>query len=388
MNGPRISPLRHIRVVEFEGMGPAPFCGMVLADLGAEIIRIRRLPPAPPPFDVPGMKDELARGRIDISLDLTTQAGRDVAASIAARCDVLIEGFRPGVMERLGLGPDKLITANPALIYGRMTGWGQDGPLASLAGHDINYLALNGVLDSIGTVEHGPVPPVNYLADYGGGGLVLAVGILSLLASGEAPRRGRVVDAAMFEGASYLATTVHMFRAGGFWTEKRASNGLDGGAPFYRCYGTADDRFMAVGAIEPRFFDIMLGVLGIERAEMPNQFDPMNWDRVASLLADRFRTRTRDEWTAPFLEADCCVTPVLGFSETVRDAHVRERSAFVDDGSRQTPRPAPRLGDGPRQPAPDPVVGMAALDRVADLVGMDKDRLADLVANGAIGAVA
>ncbi|MBN9619694.1 MAG: CoA transferase, partial [Actinobacteria bacterium] len=291
-------PLRGVRVLELPALGPVPFLGMLLADLGAEVIRIDRLPGAG------GLGDAMAaspmgRGRRSIALDLRTPEGAEVALRLAESCDALIEGFRPGVAERLGLGPEAVHARNPKLVYGRMTGWGQHGPLASTAGHDITYLALTGLLHGIGPAAGPPVPPINYVADFGGGAMFLATG------------EGQVIDAAMTEGASYLGSMTRTFRARGGWEDVREANMLDGGSPNYRCYETSDGKWVAIGPLEPQFWSALVGALGLDPTTTPTPYAPSDREACATVLADTFRTRTRDEWAEVFAPLDACVAPVL-----------------------------------------------------------------------------
>jgi len=333
-------PLHGLRVVEFAGLGPGPFAAMLLADGGADVLRIDR--PRPP---VDG--GALTRGRPLLHLDLKADAGRAEAMEIVRRADVLVEGFRPGVMERLGLGPDDCHAANPRLVYGRMTGWGQDGPRAQQAGHDINYLGLTGALRSFARAGRAPVPPLNVVADYGGGGMLLAFGILAALHARETTGRGQVVDAAMVDGVSLLMTGIWSRRAQGRWPGAPGHNELDTGAPFYDVYATADSEYMAVGSIEPQFWARLLEGLGLTPDDLPDQWDRERWPEAKEIVARAFATRTRTEWTAIFEPLDACVTPVLDLAEAAADPHIVARGTLFPAAGSPQPAAAPRLSATP-----------------------------------------
>ena len=345
-------PLAGLRVVELAGLAPAPFATTVLADLGAEVVRVDRAKVA---FDVLTFPhDPLSRTRRWIGVDTKSPAGRDVVLRLIDAADVLIEGFRPGVTERLGLGPDVCLERNPGLVYGRITGWGQDGPLAESAGHDINYIGLAGALEPIGRAGERPVPPLNLLGDFGGGGMLLAMGVLAALVERASSGRGQVVDASMVDGAALLTAGMHGLRNIGLWKNGRGQNMLDGGAPFYDTYETADGKYVAVGAIEERFWGALLEVLELDPAEVAGRLDPDQWPAVKEKLADVLRTRTRDEWAARAEGTDACLTAVLTPEEAGGHPHNVARGTFVDlDGHRQ-PAPAPKFGrtapDQPRAP--------------------------------------
>ena len=340
-----MGPLSGIRVLEFEAIGPGPFCGMMLADMGADVLLIDRPDDPRLGFGRDRWFDVMLRGRRSATLDLKSASG--VAAALAAKADALIEGFRPGVMERLGLGPDVLLKLNPKLVYGRMTGWGQDGPLAPRAGHDINYIALTGVLNAIGRAGGAPVPPLNLVGDFGGGGMLLAFGIACALLEAKSSGKGQVVDAAMVDGASLLATMFAGMMAAGRWSEARGENVLDTGAPWYDAYETKDGRHVAIGAIEPKFYAELLERLGIAGESLPSQLDPKGWPVLRARFAEVFRTRTRDEWCAVFEGSDACFAPVLGFSEARAHPHNAERRTFVTSGKVAQPAPAPRFSRTP-----------------------------------------
>jgi alpha-methylacyl-CoA racemase len=345
-------PLAGLRVVELAGLAPAPFATTVLADLGADVVRVDRAKAA---FDVLTFPhDPLSRTRQWIGVDTKSPAGRDVVLRLIDAADVLIEGFRPGVTERLGLGPDVCLERNPGLVYGRITGWGQDGPLAEAAGHDINYIGLAGALEPIGRAGERPVPPLNLLGDFGGGGMLLAMGVLAALVERASSGRGQVVDASMVDGAALLTAGMHGLRNIGLWKNGRGQNMLDGGAPFYDTYETADGRYVAVGAIEERFWCALLEVLELDPAEVAGRLDPDQWPAVKKKLADVLRTRTRDEWAARAEGTDACLTAVLTPEEASGHPHNVARGTFVDlDGHRQ-PAPAPKFGrtvpDQPQAP--------------------------------------
>ena len=328
-----------IRVVEFAGIGPAPFaCGM-LADLGADVVRIERASShgaLPPGMDRIGVRDRLV-----MRLDLKVPEDADIAHTIVGRADVLVEGFRPGVAERLGFGPDDLIATHPSLIYARLTGWGQRGPYATMAGHDINYIGLTGVLDAIG--EDHPVPPLNLVGDYGGGGMLAVVGILAALVERERTHKGQVLDIAMVDGASTLLGPIRDLLNIGMWRNRRAANLLDGGAPFYRTYATSDGRFMAVGALEEPFYRQLLDGLGIDHGELPDRMDPTQWEPIAAAFAERFASATQADWTAVFDGSDACVTPVLAMHEVGDHPHNAERHLLVNDPAGSVAAPAPRM---------------------------------------------
>ncbi|MBN9113552.1 MAG: CoA transferase [Pseudonocardia sp.] len=339
-----MKPLQGIRVAEFVGLGPGPFAAMLLADGGADVLRIDR-----PRSPVDG--GALTRGRPVLNLDLKKDAGRGL--EIVRAADVLIEGFRPGVMERLGLGPDDCRAANPGLIYGRMTGWGQEGPRAQQAGHDINYLGLTGALRSFARAGQAPVPPLNVVADYGGGGLLLAFGILAALQARTTTGRGQVVDAAMVDGVSLLMTGIWSRRAQGRWPGKPGHNELDTGAPFYDVYATSDGCYMPVGSIEPQFWARLQQGLGID---LPDQWDRARWPEMKQIVAEAFATRTRAEWTTVFDPLDACVTPVLDLAEAPQDAHLAARGTLVSAPDGPQPAAAPRLSETPFAPgSPDDV---------------------------------
>lgn len=336
-------PLAGIRVLEIAAIGPVPFCATLFADLGAEVIRIERTGASGPDLPIDPRLDILGRGRRCIALDLKNPEAAEIVLQLAADADALIEGMRPGAMERLGLGPDECLARNPALVYGRMTGWGQTGPLAQRAGHDINYISMNGVLHSIGYRNEPPVPPLNLVGDYGGGAMFLATGVLAALLETRSSGKGQVIDAAMVEGSSYLLTLFHMLMAAGLWQDRRGSNLLDGGAPFYRVYETADGKHMAAGAIEAKFYRELIDGLGLDIDSLPAQMDIANWDALTVVFADAFKRRTRDEWEAIFCDRDACVTPVLSLEESIAAEHNRERGSFLDVAGVVRPNTAPRF---------------------------------------------
>nr|MBL8412624.1 CoA transferase [Dechloromonas sp.] len=334
------------RFVEIAGLGPAPFCGMMLADMGAEVIQIRRRTTGEAPLIDPAY-DILNRGRIPLTLDLKSPADVAVVHELIGRADGLIEGFRPGVMERLGLGPAVCLERNPGLIYGRITGWGQDGPLAERVGHDINYLGLSGALSAIGRRDTGPVPPLNMVADFGGGGMLLVVGILAALLEKQRSGRGQVVDAAMVDGCALQLSLIYSLKNMGAWCATRGSNMLDGGAPFYDTYRCADGEYLAVGAIEAPFYKALLAVCGIDDAIMQRQWDRSCWPQQKAILAEVFLRYSRDEWVERFAGIDACVSPVLGLDEAPEDAHNRARRTYVQGDEGMQPAAAPRFSRTP-----------------------------------------
>jgi alpha-methylacyl-CoA racemase len=334
-------PLCGVRVVEFAGIGPAPFCGMLMSDLGAEVVRIDR--PAARPvaaFDV------THRGRTTIQLDLKAEEAKAAVHALLACADILIEGFRPGVMERLGLGPEPVLQANPKLVYGRMTGWGQHGPYAQAAGHDMNYIALSGALHAVGTEEK-PIPPLNLVGDFGGGALYLAFGVLAALTHARATGSGQVVDAAMTDGAASLMAMMYGFKGMGMWRDERRANLLDGGAPFYDTYRCADGGWLAIGALEPQFYAELLRILEIDPATLPAQMDRDGWPAIRAAITTAVASRSRDDWTARFAGTDACVAPVLSLAEAPQHEHNRARGAFISPGGVDQPAPAPRFSKTP-----------------------------------------
>lgn len=346
-----MGPLKGVRVVELGGIGPVPFCGMLLADLGAEVVRVHR------PGDGPGrVHPVLDRGKRSVIADLGNEAEvRGMRTYLRASAEVVLEGFRPGVAERLGLGPEPLLAGNPALVYGRMTGFGQTGPLAERAGHDINYIALSGALAAIGRKGERPTPPLNLVGDFGGGGMLLALGVLSAMLHSRATGEGQVVDAAMVDGSATLMAMIHGFRNLGTWSSERGTNLLDTGAPFYDTYECSDARHVAVGALEPRFFVNLVDHLGLsDEIDPARQHDRAYWPRIRSALARAFGSAPRDDWAAVFAEVDACVTPVLDMAEAAAHAHNRAREVFLRDGEGGlAPAPAPRFSATPC-PAPGP----------------------------------
>lgn len=347
-------PLSGIRVLEFASLAPAPFACTILSDLGADVLRIAN-PANGGLTSVPHDGDPLDRGRSIRVLDLKSPDGTRAALDLAARADVLVEGFRPGVMERLGLGPETCLERNPGLVYARMTGWGQDGPLAPRAGHDINYLALAGALEPLGPADGPPSPPLNYVADFGGGGMLLAVGVLAALVERSRSGLGQVVDAAMTDGAALMTAIVHGLRARGAWEEQRGRNFFDGSAPFYAAYACADGRFVAVGAVEPQFYVQLLDRLGLtDRIDYFAQYDSDAWPETQRRIAEVFATRTRDEWAAVFDGSDACVTPVLTPWEAPDHPHNRARGTFTSVAGHLHPAPAPRFSRTPADLPPVP----------------------------------
>jgi alpha-methylacyl-CoA racemase len=339
-----MGPLEGFRIIEMAGIGPAPFAATLLADMGAEVIRIDRresadlgLPGREPKFDV------LHRGRRSLAVDVKSAQGRAVVERLAAKADALIEGFRPGVMERLGLGPDKLLKANPGLVYGRMTGYGQEGPLAQAAGHDINYIALAGVLHAIGRKGEAPVPPLNLVGDFGGGGMFLAFGVVCALLEAQKSGKGQVVDAAMVDGAAFLAAGIYGLYSQGTWADERGVNVIDTGAPWYDVYKTKDGKWLSVGAIEKRFFEELVEKLGLSLAELPKQHDRQGWPELRQRFSAAIASRTRGEWERIFADSDACVAPVLALGEVESHPHNAARATFLRRDGVLQPGPAPRF---------------------------------------------
>ncbi|WP_020673733.1 CaiB/BaiF CoA transferase family protein [Amycolatopsis nigrescens] len=338
-------PLTGLRVVELAGIGPGPHAAMVLADLGADVVRVER--PSGGLNLTGGKADHLLRGRRSVAADLKSAEGRELVLKLAAKADVLLEGLRPGVAERLGVGPEDCQARNPALVYGRMTGWGQDGPFAQRAGHDINYLSLTGTLHAIGRAGEPPVPPLNLVGDFGGGSMFLVAGVLAALWERQRSGEGQVVDAAMVDGASVLSQMIWAFRGAGAWTGQRADNLLDGAAPFYDTYTCADGRWVAVGALEPQFYAALLDGLGLTGEDLPAQGDRDGWPRLRARFTAVFVSRTRDEWAEIFAGTDACVTPVLSFDEAGAHPHLAARDTLITIDGVQQAAPAPRFSRTP-----------------------------------------
>jgi alpha-methylacyl-CoA racemase len=375
-----MGPLAGTRVVELAGIGPGPFAAMLLADLGAEVLRVDR-----PASSRPAWPTVLARGRRSVVVDLKHPDGAGVVLDLVASAAALVEGFRPGVAERLGIGPDACLARNPRLVYGRVTGWGQEGPWRRAAGHDIDYVAVAGALHPIGQAGGPPVPPLNLVGDFGGGGMLLALGVVAALLEAGRSGRGQVVDAAMVDGAALLTTQFHELLAAGLWREERGANLLDGGAPFYGVYETADGRHLAVGALEPQFFAELLRRLGLDAGDLPDQLDRDGWPVLRERLAGLFRTRTRDQWCELLAGTDACVAPVLGLGEAPAHPHNRARGTFVEVGGVTQPAPAPRFSRTPPGPPSPPAATGAHTDQALADWGIDPGEVARLRAAGAIG---
>jgi alpha-methylacyl-CoA racemase len=375
-----MGPLTGIRIIEIAGIGPAPYCAMVLADLGATVIRVDRPENSDLGIPIPFSSALLNRGRSSIAIDLKVPGGADTLLRLLDGADGLIEGMRPGVMERLGLGPSVCLDRNPRLVFGRVTGWGQSGPRAASAGHDINYIAVAGALSAIGRAGERPVPPLNLIGDYGGGAMYLAVGMLAGILSARETGVGQVVDAAMVDGAAQLMTMFHALAAAGEWPGARGENLLDGGAPFYDTYETSDGRFVAVGAIEAKFYAQLLDGLGLDPADLPDQYDRAGWPTLRKVFADKFRAGTRDKWNAIFSKTDACVTPVLDRLELASDHHLAARGTVVDIDGIAQPAPVPRFSATPPN-LPTPPVATGADSRcVLSNAGFEPGEIDALIA--------
>lgn len=376
-----MGPLEGVKVIEVGGIGPGPFCGMMLSDMGAEIVRVERTGQftiAAPKFDV------LLRNRRSIMIDLRKEEGVSTLLRMVEQADALQEGFRPGVMERLGLGPDVCLKRNPRLVYGRMTGWGQEGPIAKAAGHDINYISLSGALHAIGRKGEKPVPPLNLVGDFGGGGMMLAFGMACALFEAQKSGKGQVVDAAMIDGSAALMAMMYGFRASGYWADERGSNMVDGGAHFYDTYETSDGKYVSIGSIEPQFYALLLKHTGIDDPDFQNQHDQSKWPAFKARLTEIFKTKTRDEWCGIMEGTDICFAPVLSLDEAKDHPQCQTRNTFIElDGVLQ-PAPAPRFSrTTPDTPKPPPNVGVDTEAVLADF-GFGTDDIEALKAAGAI----
>ncbi|MFF9124107.1 CaiB/BaiF CoA transferase family protein [Streptomyces sp. NPDC014889] len=370
----RRGPLTGVRVVELAGIGPGPFAAMLLADLGADVVRVDR--PGGAGLGIDAAHDITNRNKRSVVVDLKSPHGPARVLDLAARADVLIEGYRPGVAERLGVGPVACHARNPRLVYGRMTGWGQDGPLAPRAGHDIAYIALTGTLGMIGEPDTPPAVPANLLGDYAGGSLYLVVGVLAALHHARATGTGQVVDAAIVDGAAHLSAMIHGMLAAGAWQDRRGTNLLDGGCPYYGAYETADGRYMAVGALEQRFYDEFTGLLGLDDERAGARTDHTRWGELREAVAARFKSRTQQEWTAVFEGSDACVAPVLSLGEAPHHPHLAARGTFTEHAGLTQPAPAPRFSATPtavRTAPARPGDGAAAVARDWDLPALLED---------------
>ena len=373
-----MGPLEGVKILEIAGIGPGPFAGMMLSDMGAEVVRIDRADrvrggdPENPP------KDILARGRRSVAVDLKNPQGVEVVLAMVERADVLIEGFRPGVMERLGLGPEICLARNPGIVFGRMMGWGQEGPLAHAAGHDINYIALTGALHAIGRRDQAPVPPLNLVGDFGGGGMLLAYGVVCALLEKARSGQGQVVDAAMVDGASALMGMIYAMKSMGVWRDERGTNMLDTGAHFYDVYETRDAKYVSIGSIEPQFYALLLQQLGLEGEKLPPQMDREQWAALKVRVAEIFKTRTRDEWSAIMEGTDVCYAPVLDLDEAPEHTHLKQRKTFVEAAGVIQPAPAPRFSrTAPELVRPPSFEGQHTDEVLADF-GFDAERVAAL----------
>ncbi len=378
-------PLSGIKILEIAGIGPGPFAAMVLSDMGAEVLRVDRSQavrggdPATPPVDI------LNRGRRSIGVDLKNPDGVQTVLRLVESSDALIEGFRPGVAERLGIGPDDCLARNPKLVYGRMTGWGQEGPMAHAAGHDINYIALAGALEPIGRAGQPPLPPLNLVGDFGGGGMFLAFGVVCALLEAQRSGEGQVVDAAMVDGAATLMSMFHGFTAMGMWTEDRGTNLLDTGAHFYEVYETSDGKYVSIGSIEPQFYAELLRLTGLDTdGDFAGQHNRANWPKLKERLIEVFKTKTRDEWTALMEGTDVCFAPVLSIKEAPQHPHMAARSTFVEVAGVTQPAPAPRFSRTPGAIERPPSHAGQHTDEALGDWGFSSDEIAELRESGAV----
>ena len=378
-------PLEGLRVVELAGIGPGPMACMMLADMGADVIKVDRLTDPGLGIAMPAKYQVLHRGRPSIAVDLKSPDGLAVVKRLIDRADVLIEGFRPGVTERMGLGPDDCFPTNRKLVYGRMTGWGQDGPMARAAGHDMNYIALTGALNAIGPADGPPVPPLNLVGDFGGGTLYLLVGVLAALLEARQSGKGQVVDAAMVDGAASLMTTFYGLKAAGLWSNTRGANLLDGGAHFYSVYETGDGKFVSIGSIEAKFYAELLEKTGLDPADLPPQMSRESWPVIREKLTAVFRTKTRDEWCAIMEGTDICFAPVLDLDEAPDHAHMQARGTFAEVDGVVQPAPAPRFSRTPGAIRRPPSPPGADTDEALAAWGFAAEEIAGLRAKNAIG---
>lgn len=380
-----MGPLSGIRVLELAGIGPGPFACMLLADLGAEVVRVDRMAGGMLASQG-GATDVLGRGRRSIALDLKKPGGVETVLDMAERSDVLIEGFRPGVMEKLGLGPEPCLARNPRLVYGRMTGWGQEGPLSQAAGHDINYIALSGALDAIGGRDGGPVPPLNLLGDFGGGSLYLLMGVLAALLEAQRSGQGQVVDAAIVDGVASLMASTYAFHSTGMWQSERQSNMLDGGAPFYDCYECKDGKWVSIGSIEPQFYQLLAEKLGedLGDSDLLQRLDKRDWPMQKKKIAALLRTRTRQEWCELMEGSDVCFAPVLSMDEAPGHSHNKARKNFIERGGVVQPAPAPRFSRSTCEAGGTPPAPGADTEAILKELGYGPEHIAELAAAAVI----
>lgn len=378
-----MGPLQGTRVIELAGIGPGPFCGMMLADMGAEVIRVDRITGESSFRAI----DVLTRGRRSIAIDLKSSDGREVILRLCEQADAIFEGFRPGVTERLGIGPEDCMARNSRLVYGRMTGWGQDGPMAQAAGHDINYIALAGALHGIGRKGERPVPPLNLVGDFGGGGMLLAFGLVCAMLETQKSGKGQVVDAAMVDGAATLMAMFFTMKASGMYSDERGTNLLDGGAHFYDSYETSDGKYISLGSIEPQFYALLVEKAGLDKEDFSNQMDQGKWSELKTDLIELFKTKTRDKWCEIMEGTDICFAPVLSLSEVADHPHNKARATFAELEGMLQPTPAPRysrstvsLTHASRMAGEDSRVVLAQ-------VGYDEKRIDQLIEDGVIGTV-
>jgi alpha-methylacyl-CoA racemase len=383
--GAKPGPLAGLIVIEMAGLGPAPMAGLILSEMGADVLRIEQMRAEKPLLKLPPEFDLDRHGRSLLRVDLKRLQGRDLVLRLAGKADVLIEGFRPGVMERLSLGPNDVCQRNPALIYGRMTGFGQEGPLAGRAGHDLTYLAYSGILHAIGPREGRPVPPLNLIGDYGGGAMFLVAGILAALFERSRSGKGQTIDAAMIDGASMLAAPVFAFMAAGFWQDRRGSNLIDSGAPFYDTYETADGKHMAVACLEPQFFAEFARLLPLDARFAERQYDRDGWNAMRDSIEKRMRERTRDEWAVLFEPAEACVAPVLSLTEAKTYPHNRARGLHVKQGPLERPAPAPRFSRTPSKPAAPNSDPASTPEVILTRLGFAEEEAAALAKSGVLG---
>ncbi len=379
-----MGPLEGVKILEIAGIGPGPFAAMMLSDMGADIVKIDRAGSVRPEKPAHPPRDVLGRGRRSLAVDLKNPEGIETVLRMVEQADVILEGFRPGVMERLGLGPDVCQARNPRIIFGRMTGWGQEGPMAMAAGHDINYIALTGALHAIGRAGEAPVPPLNLVGDFGGGGMLLAFGVVCAIVERATSGKGQVVDAAMVDGASALMAMMFGMQASGMWSDQRGTNLLDTGAHFYDVFETSDGKHVSIGSIEPQFYALLLEHTGLAGEDLPAQMDPASWGPMKERLTAIFKTKTRDEWTEIMEGTDVCFAPVLSMQEAPLHPHMKHRETFVDIAGLVQPAPAPRFDrTAPSVPKPPAYAGQHSDEALASY-GFSADEIAALRSSGAV----